>query len=428
MAAAMAPASESPVPLRRHRDFLLFWGGETVSLFGSQVTLLALPLTAILVLKASPFELGLLNAAGFLPFLLVTLPAGAWLDRRRKRPILLVSNLGRAFVVALVPLAAVLGWLRIELLYAVAVAHGVLAVAYDVGWLSFVPSLVGRDQVVAANARLQASASAGQVGGPGVGGLLIPVLGAPIALLADTISFLFSAATLVLIRTDEAQPAAEERRDLVAEIADGLRLTFGDARLRAMAINAGAFNLFDQVIYTAFLLYAVGPLGLSAGLVGAVISVGSIGGLLGAVVSEPMAKRVGIGRTMIVMSFVASSTAVAIPFATGPQVAVAALLAAVFFIQGLGLGVTNVHFLSLRQAITPADLLGRMNASYRTVSFGAIPVGAFLGGAIAQAAGLRAALFVGAVGLLMSPLLILFSPVRHVRDLTDAAETIGGRS
>jgi MFS family permease len=134
MPAAIAPASEAPAPLRRHRDFLLFWGGETISLFGSQVTLLALPLTAILVLKASPFELGLLNAAGFLPFLLVTLPAGAWLDRRRKRPILLVSNLGRAFVVALVPLAAMLGWLRIELLYAVAVAHGVLAVAYDVGW------------------------------------------------------------------------------------------------------------------------------------------------------------------------------------------------------------------------------------------------------------------------------------------------------
>jgi MFS family permease len=426
MPEATAPATAPLVPLRRHRDFLLFWSGETVSLFGSQVTFLALPLTAILVLHASPFELGLLNAGGFLPFLFVSLPAGAWLDRRRKRPILLLSNLVRALIVGLVPLAAVFGWVRIELLYAVAVAHGVMAVVYDVGWLSFVPSLVGHDHVVAANARLQASASAAQVGGPGVAGVLIQALSAPIALLADAVSFVFSAATLALIRGREPDPEARDQRHLLAEVTDGLRLTFGNATLRAMAINAGAYNLFDQVIYTAFLLYAVGPLGLSPGLVGAVIGVGSIGGLLGAVVSERMADRVGIGPTMIVMSFVAGSTAVAIPFVTGPQVIVTTLLGAVFFVQGFGVGVTNVHFVSLRQSTTPPNLLGRMNASYRTVSFGAIPVGAFLGGALAEAAGLRAALLAGALGLLVSPLLILLSPVRNVKELPRTPAAMNG--
>lgn len=422
MANSTARASAHPSSLWRHRDFLLFWSGETVSLFGSQVTHLALPLTAILVLGASPIELGVLNAVSFLPFLLVTLPAGAWLDRRRKRPVLLASNIGRAVVVAVVPLAAALGWLRIELLYAVALAHGALTVVYDVGWLSFVPSLVAREQVVGANSRLQASASAADVGGPGLGGVLVQMLTAPIALVADAASFLFSAVTLSRIRAPEPEPEARPRRHLVADIADGLRVTFGDARLRAMAANAGAFNLFDQLIYPAFLLYAVGPLRLSPAFVGGVIATGAVGALAGAVTAEPLAKRAGIGRTMVVASFVASSSTLAIPFIAGSPEIVAATLGAVFFVQGLGLGVSNVHFVSLRQAITPPDLLGRMNASYRTISYGAIPVGAVLGGALAQTAGLREALLVGAVGLLLTPLVILVSPVRHVRNLPDAPE------
>jgi MFS family permease len=406
--------------LWRHRDFLLFWSGETVSLFGSQVTLLALPLAAILVLHAAPWEVGILNAAGFAPFLLATLPAGAWLDRHRKRPILLGSNVLRAGIVAVVPVASALGWLRLELLIAVALAHGALTVVYDVGWLSFVPSLVRRDQVVTANSRLQASASAAQVGGPGVGGVLIQLLSAPMALVVDAASFAFSAITLGLIRARESEPRQDLQRHLFAEIAEGLRVTFRNPILRAMALNAGAFNLFDQVIYTAFLLYAVGPLGLAPGLVGVIISAGAIGGLVGAIAAESVGRRFGIGRAMIVMSVVASSTAVAIPLVAGSQPLIAVALAAVFFVQGLGLGVTNVHFVSLRQAITPANMLGRMNASYRTISFGAIPLGALLGGAVAQMVGLRVALLVGGLGLLVTPLIVAISPVRFVRELPDS--------
>jgi MFS family permease len=414
-----SPARLAGPSLWRHRDFLLFWSGETVSLFGSQVTLLALPLTAILVLHATPWELGLLNAAGYAPFLLATLPAGAWLDRERKRPILLASSVLRAAIVAIVPLASALGWLRLEVLVGVALAHGILTVVYDVGWLSFVPSLVRRDQVVSANSRLQASASAAQVGGPGVGGVLIQVLSAPMALVVDAASFAFSAITLASIKTPEPKPREDLERHLLAEITEGLRVTFQRPLLRAMALNAGAFNLFDQVIFTAFLLYAVGPLGLAPGLVGAVISAGAIGGLVGAVAAESVGRRLGIGRAMITMSVVASSTAVAIPLLAGPQPLIVVALAAVFFGQGLGLGVTNVHFVSLRQSITPANMLGRMNASYRTISFGAIPLGALLGGALAEMVGLRAALLVGGLGLLLTPSIVAISPVRFVRELSD---------
>ncbi len=213
------------------------------------------------------------------------------------------------------------------------------------------------------------------------------------------------------------------RRDLLAEIGEGVRITFSNAILRAMALNAGAFNLFDQLIYTAFLLYAVGPLGLPPGLVGAVIGAGAIGGFLGALGAGPLARRIGMGPAMIAMSFVACSTAIAIPFAGGSQPIVALVLGGAFFVQGVGVGVTNVHFVSLRQAITPAHLLGRMNASYRTISYGAIPLGALIGGVLGQIVGLRSALLLGAAGLLVTPFLVLFSPVRSVRDPAEPVAT-----
>jgi MFS family permease len=422
MTSSVERLAPPPDSLWRHRDFLLFWSGETISLFGSQVTVLALPLTAIFVLHATPFELGLLNAASFAPFLVATLPAGAWLDRRRKRPVLLASNLIRASVIGVVPIAAVGGWLSLELLYAVALLHGVLAVMYDVGWLSFVPSLVSRERVVAANSRLQASASAAQVGGPGIGGILVQVLTAPAALAVDACSFAFSAVTLALLHPKEPSRRADRPRHLVSEIVDGLTVTFRNPKLRAMALNAAAFNLFDQVIYTVFLLYAVGPLGLSAGLVGGIIGVGAIGSLIGALGAERLGQRIGIGRAMIAMSVVGSITAVAIPFVGGDKPAIVALLSGVFLVQGIGLGVTNVYFVSLRQALTPSDLLGRMNASYRTITFGAIPVGALVGGVLAQLIGLRGALLIGGIGLLCTPLLIMASPVRGVRELPSEPE------
>jgi MFS family permease len=411
--------SPSPVPasLWRHRDFLLFWLGETVSLLGSQVTLLALPLTAVLVLHASVLQLGLLNAASFLPFLLVTLPAGAWLDRHRRRPVLLAANIGRAAVIALVPVAAVLGILRIEVLVAVAFTHGILTVFYDVGWLSYIPSIVSRDLIIGANSRLQVSASAAQVGGPGIGGILVQVLSAPIALVVDAISFGFSAMMLVLIRAAEPQQGSTATTSMRRDIAEGLQVTFRNRVLRAMALNAATFNLFDQIVVTVFLLFAVGPLGLTPAVIGVVLAAGSVGGFVGALVAGPAARRLGLGPAMIASSFVGGSTIVAIPFVGGSTPVVSTLLAAIFFIRGLGEGVANVHFVSLRQAVTAPELLGRMNASYRTLTYGAIPVGAIVGGALGQILGLHTTLLIAGIGLLLTPVILLLGPLPSIRDL-----------
>ena len=219
--------------LWRHSDFVKLWGGETVSQFGNQVTVLALPLTAVLTLEASASELGLLNAARFAPFIAVILFAGAWVDRRRRHPVLIQTNVGRALLIALVPAAALLDILRIELLYAVGFLVGVLTVFFDVAYPSYLPYLVGRRQLTAGNSRLEASRSAAEVGGPGVGGLLVQLVTAPFALLVDAISFVFSAVMLSTIRAHEPEPAGEGRHPPAwGAIREGFRFTFGNRYLR----------------------------------------------------------------------------------------------------------------------------------------------------------------------------------------------------
>ena len=286
-----------------HRDFRRLWAGETVSLFGSEVTELALPLVAVLVLDAEAAQMGLLAAARFAPFLLVTLPAGAWVDRRRRRPVLIGSNLGRALLVGLVPLLAGLGLLRMGHLYAVAFAVGAFTVVFDVAYQSYLPSLVEREQLVEGNSKLQASASVARVGGPGLGGLLVQLVGAPRALLLDAGSYVVSAASLLAIRNREPAPVADRdgqpRARLRQEIGEGLAVTYRNPVLRSMAGLAATYNLFSQVIEALLVLYATRELGLSAGVIGLVISAGSIGALAGAALTGRLQRRLGVGPSLI---------------------------------------------------------------------------------------------------------------------------------
>ena len=256
--------------LWRDRDFVRFWAGESVSLVGSQITALALPFMAVLVLGASPAQMGLLGALGFLPFLVVTLPAGAWIDRHRRRPTLIVANLARAALIATIPLAALFGVLRMELLYVIAFAVGVLTVAFDVAYLAYVPSLVSRERLTTANGRLLASASAAEMGGPGLAGLLISLVGAPLALAVDAASYVVSAVSLIGISREEPAPPPEApgRRDLVAEIREGLRVTFGSPLLRAVAAEAATYNGLYQMIEVLILLYFTRQLGLNPATIG----------------------------------------------------------------------------------------------------------------------------------------------------------------
>jgi MFS family permease len=404
--------------LWRDRDFVKLWGAETVSLFGTQVTVLALPLTAVLTLKASAGELGLLNAARFAPFIAVILFAGVWVDRRRRRPVLIQTNIGRALLIALVPAAAALDILGIELLCAVGFLVGVLTVFFDVAYPSYVPSLVGRRRLTAGNSRLEASRSAAEVGGPGVGGILVGLVTAPFALLLDAISFLFSAAVLSRIRAREPEPSgAEERSPTWPAIREGFRFTFADRYLRPIAGEAATFNLFEQTIMTVFVIYAVRELQLSAGLLGLIISIGAAGALVGAVAAPYPERRFGLGPTIVGSMLVACTVPLALPLVTGSRAVVVPLLGLTFFVWGLAISVSNVHVVSLRQASTPDRLLGRMNASYRFFTYGAIPIGALIGGFLGEAVGLRETLFVGAGGLLLALAWIAASAVPRLREL-----------
>lgn len=405
--------------LWRHRDFVKLWAGETLSLFGTQVTVLALPLTAVLTLGADASELGLLNAARFAPFVAVILFAGVWVDRRRRRPVLVQTNLGRALLIALVPAAAAFDLLRIELLYLVGFLAGCLTVFFDVAYPSYLPILVSRHRLTEGNSKLQASASAAEVGGPGLGGLLVQVATAPFALLVDAVSFLVSALLLTRIQSEEPDPAVEKREPIWPAIREGFRFTFADRYLRPIAGEAATYNLFEQAILTVFVLYAVQDLSLSAGLLGLIISVGGAGAFVGAAAAGYPARRFGLGRTIVGSMLVGCTVPLAVPLVPGEERITVPLLGLIFFVWGLAIAVSNVHVVSLRQATTPDPMLGRMNASYRFFTYGAIPIGALLGGFLGATLGLRATLFITTGGLLLALLWIAASDVPRLRNLPE---------
>lgn len=434
--------------LWQNGDFLRFWAGETISLFGSQVTVLALPLTAVLALNATPGEMGVLSAARFLPFLLLTLPVGVWVDRVRRRPLLIWANLGRGLLLGLVPLVAWLGGLRMIHLYVVGFLLGSMTVLFDMAYGAFLPALVTREHLLEGNSKMMTSASAAEVGGPGLGGILVQAFGAPLALLVDAASFFVSAFNLMAIRAPEtavaavagetaggageaagaagtpgAEAGAAQSRPLSMwrQIVGGLRLTFGNPYLRAIAGEAATYNLFSTMVETLLALYAVRELGMSPGLLGVVLAVGSIGALIGSVLAGWAVNRLGIGPAVAAAMVLASTAPLGIPAASGSTLAVSIVLAAALFVGGIGLGASNVHVGSLRQTMTPDHLLGRVNASYRFFIYAGIPLGALLSGWLGELLGLRTALWIGAGALVFAPLWVLASPILRLRSLSGTA-------
>jgi MFS family permease len=407
------------------RDFRLFWAGQTVSLVGSQVSALALPLTAALVLGAGPAEMGILGAAGFLPFLFLTLPAGAWIDRMRRRPILIAADLGRALLMAVIPIAAIAGWLRIELLYVVALGSGCCQVFFDLAYLAHVPSLVPREQLTVANGRLQATASAAEVGGPGIAGLLIQAVGAPLALLLDAASYLVSALSLGLIGAPEQPPAPPRASpSFRTEITEGLRFLRRQRVLRACAFEAAQYNLFNQVIVAVLILHATREIGLAPAIIGLAFAVGSVGSLAGAALAPRIAHVVGVGRAITGSMVVACAATLLLPLAASTPLP-AVVLATSFAIGGFGVAISNVHIVTLRQAVTPDAMLGRLNASYRTLVYGAIPIGSLLGGLLGELIGLRGTLLVGALGVLVAPAWVIGSALPRMRHVPDHVDMEG---
>ncbi|HUQ22237.1 MAG TPA: MFS transporter [Gaiellaceae bacterium] len=406
-----------PGGLWLHHDFRALWGAETISQFGSQVTLLALPLVAILSLRETTFKVALLTSVEFLPFLLFTLPAGVWVDRLRRRPILVLGNLGRAVALATVPLAHWLGLLTIWQLYAVGFVTGVCTVFFDVAYQSYLPSLVGRVQIVEGNAKLETSRSAANVAGPGLAGLLVSALTAPVAIIVDAASFLVSAFLLGRIRQEEEVPARETRATLRVELLEGLRYVLGHTYQRGMVLAVAISNFFSQLVFSILLVYAVRDLDLSAATIGVTLALGNAGTLVAALTARRISDRLGVGRTIVLASILFSPGELLI--AAAPKNLAVPFLVASGWVLGFAIILFNVTAISLIQAITPDRMLGRANASRRFVVWGVIPVGGLVGGALASTIGLRETIFVGAIGGGLAVIPILLSPIRSVGKMSE---------
>lgn len=415
--------------LLRHPDFLKLWTGETVSVFGDAITGLAVPLIAASALNVTAFEFGLLNTLGMLPFIVLSLPAGVWVDRMRRRPILIAGDLGRAIAIATIPLAFALNALTIWQLYVVAVVVGALTVFFDVAYQSYLPSLVDRDQLVDGNGKLQITQSAAQILGPGMAGALIGILQAPFAMLIDAASFVWSALFVLWIRRPEPpmvphdEAAQTPRPSMRSEMAAGLRYVTGHRWLRSIAATTGLANLFGQIANAIFVLYLVRDRGLSPEQIGLAFSLGAFGVLAGALLAAPMARRLGLGTALVISSVGFGLEWLAV--AVAPDALVWPATVASVFIGGF-FGVTwNVNQVSLRQAITPPRMQGRMNASMRLIVWGTIPVGALIGSVLGTVLGLHATIWVGALGALFGFLPVTLSPVRALREMPEPAPDIG---
>ncbi|WP_156178538.1 MFS transporter [Saccharothrix sp. ST-888] len=402
----------------RHRDFRFLLSGAAASQLGSQVTLVALPLAAVLVLDASPLQVGLLTAAETAAFLLVGLPAGAWVDRMRKLPVLIRADVVRCLAVGSVPVAAAAHLLTMVQLYLVALVTGVATVFFDVAHQSFLPQLLPHRQLVEGNGALETVRSTAQVAGPGLGGGLVQLLGAPLAIVADAIGYLTSALLLLGIRTREPRPEPAPGRSLRADIAEGVSFVLRHPLLRTIAVTTSTSNFFAALLVAVQTVFWVRVLALSPGAIGLLLSVSAIGGLAGALCAGPLAQRFGQARLIWLSLTVSSPFAVLWPLSGGG--AGAAVFGAGSAVVLFSAVVYNVAQVSFRQSICPPALLGRMNATMRFLVWGTMPLGALAGGAIAAAAGPRAALWVCAAGFLTVPLPLLLSPLRRMRDLPTA--------
>ena len=412
--------TSSPASLWRHRDFRQLWAAETVSQVGTQVTLLALPIVAVTVLDATPLQMGVLTALETLAFLLIGLPAGAWVDRWRRKRVLVTADLVRAITLASLPVAYLADALTLGQLYLVAAVTGTATVFFDVAYQSYLPALVQRDQLVDGNGKLEVSRAVAQVAGPGITGVLLRVVSAPVLIALDAASFLLSALFVARIRTPDVVPDRSARRRLRTEIAEGLSFVVRHPLLRRIVACTGTANFFSSITGTLLVLYAVRELELSPSTVGLVFSAGAVGGLVGAVTAAPFARLVGQGRAIPLSALLLAPFALLTPLAAlGPAALLLVLGQLGFSWAVVAYNVTQVSF---RQRLCPPALLGRMNASVRFIVYGTMPLGGLLGGVLGSTIGVLPTLWIAAAGQALAALPVLLSPLARMRDLPDSLD------
>ncbi|MEU9510420.1 MFS transporter [Micromonospora sp. NPDC048170] len=404
--------------LLRERVFRRFWSAQTVSYFGDEISTLALPLLAVLVFQATPAEMGYLVAAAVIPNLLFSLLAGAWVDRYpHKRRLMILTDVGRALLLAAVPAAYLLDVLTMAQLYVVAFTVGTLAVIFEVARGPLFVSVVARPDYVDANTLFNGSRAMSLVAGPSIGGVLVQVLTAPIALVVDALSYVVSAYFLVRIRPTEPAPA---RGGLA--LGGGLGFIARTPMMRAILLGTTTVNLFNFMFVALFVLYATQELGLSPGLLGAVLGAGAVGGLIGAALTGRLVRRFGVGPTLLAGFVLFPAPLLLVPLADGPTPMVVGMLFAAEFLSAVGVMMLDITGGSVQTALTPQTLLARVAGARRTVNYGVRPIGALLGGALGTTLGVRPALWIATAGALVGVLWVVFSPVPRLHGLPEQAD------
>jgi len=403
-----------------HPDFLKLWTGQSISELGSQVSQLAIPWLAAVELHASPLAFSLLGVLGFLPFILFALPAGVWVDRLRRRQILIVGDSARAALLALIPILWAAGVLQIWHLLVLEFVIGIFTVFFDVAYQSYLPALIEREHLIDGNSKLQLTVSIAQVGGPTVSGTLIAAITAPYAIVVDAVSFAISSVFMIGMKHRENLPrqdAAEPRPHMWPQVKEGLAWVVGNRNLRAIAGCTGTSNFCSGLMFSIVILYMVRVLHLSSIQAGAVFAVGSAGSIAGALLANRLGKKFGVGSAIVFMAVIFSFGGLAYPLA--PASFPLPLLMAGQLLFGFSAVAYNILQVSYRQAITPERLQGRMNAAMRWIVWGTIPLGTLAGGAIAQATSLHTAIWVGAVLATPTFLWVVLSPLRSIREMPE---------
>ncbi|MEZ4768053.1 MAG: MFS transporter [Caldilineales bacterium] len=415
----LTPPPAFPVAsLWRNPDFLKLWSGKTISAFGSEISGTAIGLAAILTLNASPVQLGLLGALAGIPALIIGLPAGVWVDRMRRKPIMIASDLLRAAALVTIPAAALFGVLSFVQLVVVSMAVKALTVFFEVADNSFLPAVTTRAQLVEGNSKLGISDSLAEIGGPAIAGGLVQAVTAPFTILLDSLSYVVSALLLLRIRTVEPPLAApSEAPGLWREITDGLRTIRESRVLLALLAATAVFNLLGSFFGALYSLYIVRNLGLTPALLGVIISAGGIGALLGAASADRVTRRIGVGPALIAGLGVHALMSPLTPLAFGSSTQIAAMLLTAQLVGDTMLMIYFINAVSVRQAVTPDRLLGRVNASFQVVIAAVGPLGFLLGGLLGEAIGVRPTLFIAATGSWIGTAILLLSPVRTMRTL-----------
>jgi MFS family permease len=406
---------EAP-PLLRQPEFVKLWSAQAISQLGDQVTLLALPLVAVLTLDASAAQMGLLTAAELMPHLLFSLFAGVWIERRsHRRKLMIAADIARAGLLASVPLAAAFDVLTFPQLYAVAFAVGSFAVLFDISWATLFPAVVPRRDLVDASSKLSLSRSLSFVLGPSLAGFLVQALTAPVTLLVDAFSYIGSALFLGRIRTQEPSPE-RDGNGVLRSLRDGMRFVLGDDLIRADLGCAATVNLFNFVFAAIFILYATRELGVAPGTLGIALGVGAIGGILGALVAPPLERAIGIGPSVVLGSVLFPAPLILVPIASGSELTIGVMLGTAEFFSAVGVMIFDVSAASMLFLRTPDRIRARTAGTFRFVNYGIRPIGALLGGALGTAIGLQTTLWIGVLGALLGVVWLVFSPIPRLRE------------